>query len=538
MSDFRVACWVAVLASGAWAGDAVAAPTAASASCVKAIGKARAQRLVKQCFMVSTATRPLCESGDFECAPLLEYTQQMCGKLGSSAPAFCQEQAIAAELSESALLERFLATIQAEQADSLQARARIQALRAKIEPLATQRKAASAALKSGQESFAKGLSAARSARAKFEAAVKKPGAVGLDAAREAVYAQFDSASKHGESLAKEAAAVQALEQELSTLVSDAGSARLTISLAALDSKDAKSLTESLSAQLAKSATKLQVEATAKQKLAAKDRSRGPQREAAAAKSRSEAAASEVAKARATSAQAAEASKALQALDGESAREMRALSSMAGATAASRAAQDLSFLAAQKAAKAQVQAGVARDEVERLVRVAATRRRADAPSAKANRCDLEKVDFRNFDFPSPYNPKDPAERYRNGKAAGPEWKDAEFNVPSISSAKFFDLDGNGKKEAVVFIEKSVSPHSGPDNELRFMELDEQCRIQQLAVIGGGVFEGAMKGKSYFYSDTILETPEGMSGNFASGTERVEVRYINGMMQELGRKPERN
>ena len=49
---------------------------------------------------------------------------------------------------------------------------------------------------------------------------------------------------------------------------------------------------------------------------------------------------------------------------------------------------------------------------------------------------------------------------------------------------------------------------------------------------------MKGKQYVYGDTIFETAEGMNGNVAVGTERVTVRYENGLLKEVSRKPDRN
>src|SRR5262245_18107579 len=97
MSNFRARSLVLVLVLGTWASEAGAQ---SGVSCVKSVGKSRAQRLVNQCVSVTTATHPPCNV-EFDCSSLLAHTVQMCGSLGAQAPAFCRERAVDPGLSES-----------------------------------------------------------------------------------------------------------------------------------------------------------------------------------------------------------------------------------------------------------------------------------------------------------------------------------------------------------------------------------------------------------------------------------------------------
>lgn len=494
--------------------SAVAAPTAAASSvappsCTQTLGAARAQKLVKQCMEVTAATHPPCNALN-DCETIADHVAQMCRNFPDNAPVFCAEDARRmALLPDGPYIEQLGRTTAARQKEATSARERIKTARGKIEPPATKQKLAAAELKKGQTAFDKEYTAARAASAKLDLLVAKPGAVGIDATREAVRAQFDAAAQHGAALAREAAAIASLEAQMVKPVADIDAATATIKSALKEMKAAKAEMDAALAHLGSlTAAKKTAEATA-----------------------------ELAKSKAVVADAAAAVKAVQTFDTEATREATALHALSGLTPAGASARTKAATVATKVAKDQEGAANLGKGVQRAIDTEATKHRPDAPSAKASKCDLERFDFMNFSFPATWSVKAPPDVYKKGKLSQPG-NDADEYAPRITSVKTFDLDGDGKKEAVVFIEGPPSAHSGPNNELRFMKLDEQCRVQQFDVFTGGIFEGTMKGKQYVYGDTIVETPEGMNGNFAVGTESVSVRYVNGFLKEVSRKPDRN
>lgn len=490
---------------------ATAAPAtgAAPPSCTQTLGAARAQKLVKQCLEVTTATHPPCNALN-DCATIADHVAQMCRNLRGNAPASCSAEARqAALLPDGPYIEQLARTTSARHKEAASARERIKAARAKVEAVAAKQKLAASELKKGQTAFDAEYKAARAASAKLDLLRAKPGAVGIDATREAVRAQFEAAAKHGAALARDFAAIQALEAQMVAPVADVDAATAAIKSGLKDLKAAKTEMDAALAHLGKlTASTKTPEATA-----------------------------ELAKAKATVADAAAASKAVQAFDLEAGREASALHTLSALTPAGATARAKAAALAAKIAQDQAGATNLGNGVQRAIDAEATKHRPDAPSAKASQCDLERFDFMNFAFPATWSVKAPPDVYKKGKLSQPGDAADEY-APRITSVKAFDLDGDGKKEAVVFIEGPPGAHSGANNELRFMKLDEQCRVQQFEVFTGGVFEGAMKGKSYVYSDTVFETPEGQSGNFAVGTESVEVRYVNGFLKEISRKRDPN
>lgn len=73
-------------ASGKEAGSGE--PAAKDTSCLKAVGKQRADQLVKQCLKVSAAAHPPCNAEN-SCEQITEEIRRSCGLLGRDAPAFC-----------------------------------------------------------------------------------------------------------------------------------------------------------------------------------------------------------------------------------------------------------------------------------------------------------------------------------------------------------------------------------------------------------------------------------------------------------------
>lgn len=534
--SFRGLCVAIGFVASAGAAHAAPMRAATAASCNQTAGEARARRIVSHCLAVTAATHPPCNAQN-DCDTILEFTEQMCRNIGAQTPAFCTEGPQLSKLADGQLVEHYAATAAAEQAYAAKVREKLRALRITIEPLAAKRSSAAAALKTGQAELAKELKLARAAYDEYKAASNKPGAVGLDAARQALTAQFSAAESRGQTLAQDAARTDAIDSQLATLIGgDQEGPWFSVALAAKDSKDAKTVIDALNVQLAKAAAKQQGEALAKDKAATKDKTPLAAKEAAAAKTRSAAAADALARAKALGAQAALAAKAVQALASEVEKETLALRKLAGATPDARAARAQTAKAVLKTAHDQQQAKMLHDELTRLDRAAADRRRPNAPSATGSGCNLERVDLRNFDYPDPLSSS--SERFRNGNQVVEGSEAPDESLLQIHEVQFVDLNSDGKKEAVVFMEGPPSAHSGPQNELRFMELDDQCRVQQLAWFNGGVYLGAMKGKSYFYGDTLMGTPPGSVGNFAIGTEQVELRYINGELKELSRRPDTN
>jgi hypothetical protein len=69
-------------------GASTEAPGAKDRTCLKAVGKARADQLVKQCLQVSPATRPPCNAEN-SCDLITDEIRRSCALLGRDAPAFC-----------------------------------------------------------------------------------------------------------------------------------------------------------------------------------------------------------------------------------------------------------------------------------------------------------------------------------------------------------------------------------------------------------------------------------------------------------------
>lgn len=407
-------------------------------------------------------------------------------------------------------IERAARTVLTHQKEAARLRERIAAARATIEPLAAKQKLAAAELKKGQAAFEKKHKDARAAQAKLNQLLAKPGATGIDAAREALRAQFADVAQHGAALATDASALETLQTQMVAPAAEADAAKASIKLALKSMKDEKTEIDLAFARLGK--------LTAASKIPS--------------------AAAELAQSKAVVAEVAAAIKAVQAFELAAGREAHALRTLSGLTPAGASARAQAGAAAKRIAQAQVAAKSSADELQRAIDAEASKHRSDAPSARRSQCDLERFDFMSFSFPAAYDVKGAPDVYKNGKLVRSNDTDIapDESYNTITSVKTFDLDGDGKKEAVVFIEGPPSAHSGPSNELHFMQLDDQCRVQQFAVITGGVYEGAMKGKYYVYADTLFETPEGQSGSYAAGTESVTVLYVNNSLKEISRKPD--
>jgi hypothetical protein len=504
MSKWKVRALVTVLAFSVHLEHAAGAPSAQA--CNQTLGKARAQRLVNQCLNTSTATRPPCNALN-DCETIAEHISTMCEhNLGENAPAYCGESKGLARSSEPQIAERYAATVGKEQAFAARLRERIKQVRSALEPLAAQHKEASAALKKSRSDFDKELGQARAAHDKYKNAATKPGASGLDEQRKSLLAVLTQVIRHGQTLAKDAEASAARELKLAELASQATTAGLRLKDALRDMKEAKALIEQTAVQLAQRSPKP-----------------SPQT------------ASDAPRIKALSADAAAAVKVVQALEADAQKETAALKSLAAQTPAGQQARSQAFNAAKKTEQDRLKTEATKRTIEIAQRDFEARHSPTAPSARSAKCDLERVDFKNFAFPDPHNPKLAPAVYKRGVLVGEG--EPEF-LPKVSRVKYLDLDANGTKEAVVFIEGMPSAHSGPQNELIFLQLDADCRIQQLLRLSGGLFEGDMKGKSYVYRDTILSGVEGMAGDFASGTESVELRFVNGEPKEVSRKVDRN
>jgi hypothetical protein len=504
-------------------------------ACVQALGKARAERIVYHCMqLLGGMTHPPCTVHN-NCPMLLEDIDSSCNQQGDAAGRIeCQEGKGLLSLNDRAAIERYGAALAFDQTWAAKVPAKLKAVRAKLDPLIAQRTAASAALKAGQAAFGKELGAANAAYDGYKAALKKPGAIGVDTTRQALRAQLDALASHGQALAKDAAAIAALDARLSGLFGELHDTDAMVVFPVQDLKSAAEVVASMSSQLDELASKLQAEAMSKQKAAAalaaskapdKPKLAAATREAALAKARSASALADVAAAKSINAQAVLTVKSVVALAADAERERAALLKLTGASAVSASASKLNQKLAQDRLRAQSRA----DEIEREVKAAAARHRPDAPKAKS--CAMDQVDFKNFAY-APDFTNNAFDQYRNGQLVGGDWDDSMR--PHIGDVQLVDLDGNSKQEAVVYIEGFPSAHSGNDNALHFYELDEQCRIQELLKLSGPVSSGEMKGKSYFYYELELGTPEGQAGLFPVGNQRVELRYINGELQEASRK----
>ncbi len=141
-------------------------------------------------------------------------------------------------------------------------------MRDQVDPLLAQRNAASSALKAGQADFGKELKAANAAYDKYNAALKKPGAVGLDATRQALRAQLGALSSHGQALSKDAAALAALNARLYGLNSALNDLQADPVYAVQDEQSAAGVVAAMASQLDKKSSLAQADAASKQKLAA------------------------------------------------------------------------------------------------------------------------------------------------------------------------------------------------------------------------------------------------------------------------------
>ncbi|MEO8901231.1 MAG: hypothetical protein ABI488_06095 [Polyangiaceae bacterium] len=475
-------------------------------------------------------THPPC-AVDWPCQNLQENIAYACKEQGANAPVFCQEEADLPSLGDRAAVQRYGAAVTADQLWAQKVRERLSTLRAQIEPLATRRTAAVAALKTRQTDFDKGLRAARSAYDKYAAAAKKPGAVGLDATPETLRAQFSAAASYGQALSKDEAAIAALEVRLHALNNQLTDTDTQVIFSLQDIKSAAGVVDSMASQLATNATKQQGDAASKQKVADKLKASlksDPTKLAAAthaavqAKELSTASADDAVQAKAIKTQAAATTKAVKALGVELEIERKALQKLASPASGAK-----SKPREQDRQQAQTKA----DELDRAVKAAADRHRPDAPKAK--NCDMLQVDFNNFTY-STY-PGDAGARYKKGTVTSSDWDGMEAGMkPHVASSQLVDLDGDGKKDAVVYIEGPPSAHSGGNNELHFFVLDSACRVQQLLALSGPVSPGEMKGKSHFYGDLEMGGVEGMGGNFPVGGLRIELRLINDELKESSRK----
>lgn len=468
-------------------------------SCSKTLGQARADRLVRQCSSTTTATHSPCNALN-DCETISEHITLMCRQnAGDEPPAFCGESLGLSKLSDLGIAERYAKTVAAEEKHGGRLRDRMRQTRSKLEPLAAKVKEAAQTLKKSRADFDSELTQVKRSYDMYKGAAKKPGSLPETVIRD-LLGRLEAVVKHGESLAQQAAAISASETQLSTLNNDASIARLTLRDELSDMKQAKTLIDA-------AATKLSQDAKKKPELAA-----------------------EVTKLKALSTQAAASVKASAMLDAEAGKEADALKTLAQATPAGAQARSQAFQAAKKTERDRAKAEDWRRDVAQALPQASSSSVATTSSAKGSACDLEHVDFRNFSYAWPDNPKATPTVFKNGTEGGSteEWAN------KVSNVKFWDLDGAGKKEAVVFIEGPPSAHSGPQNELIFVQSDDQCRIQVLKRLSGGVTDGSMNGKSYFYGDTLLSSVDGMGGLFATGTETVELRYINGKLKEVSRK----
>ena len=520
--------------------SSIVAPLAQAAdlpTCTQSLGKARAERIALNCMQVlGGRTHPPCNV-NWDCQNLLEATDEGCQAAGAQAPEACKEGPGLLSLSERAAAQRYAATGLADQSAAAKIPERLKTLRAQLEPLAAKRASAANALKAGQAEFAKELKAARAAYDKYSADSKKPGAVGLDVTRHTLRAQFLAVSKHGQALSKDATAIATLDARLSAVSEPLHDTALMIVFAQQDLTSLALVLDSMSTQLAKAASKAQAELSSRQKAldnlkasASPDKAKlgAANRELAKVKLSSSSATEDAAQVKVLSLQIAAASKAVSALQVETEKERQALLGLAGKTVAALNARAPAFKDGQKLEQDRQQAQSRADEIERTINASLARRRVDAP--KAEGCNLERVDFKNFSYSPSFGQS--ADRYAKGQLVGGDWD--EYSRPHIEDIQFVDLDGNGKKEAVIAITGPPSAHSGNNNALHFFELDEQCRIQELLALDGPVSAGRMKGKSYFYSELELGTPEGQNGLFPVGSFNVELRYVNGELKEVSRK----
>jgi len=492
-----------VLSSGALPATAVAQkPAQSMVSCNQTLGRARAQRLVNQCLHTTTATRPPCNAAN-DCATIGEHVKFMCeNNLGAQAPAYCGEGDGLSDLSELGVGERYAKTVTLELRNIKRQHAALQKLRAELEPLSTSGKASEAALKKSRAEFDKALQRAKAGYDKYVAKAAKPTTADLDALRRDLSVELEAVVKHGAQLGKDAEALTATQTKLLQTSADASLAKTSIQDQLRDMKEAKQLLDA-------GVTKLTADAKKQPALA-----------------------NDAARLKVIAAQSADKLKEATPLGTDADKLAKGVAQLAQATPAGNAARTAAFKAAKKTEQDALKAASMRRTIDDAQKAADARRSPRAPSARKAGCELERVDFKNFSYAYPDAPDSPPSVFKDGREEGME--DGGYQ---ISDVKLVDLDGSGKKEAVVFIEGPPSAHSGPQNQLIFLQLDEQCRVQTLKRLWGGVTPGAMKGKSYFYGDTVLMTPEGMAGTFAAGTETVELRYLNGELKELSRKEDR-
>jgi hypothetical protein len=74
--------------AAAGSSDEAAAKSAEDKTCLKQVGKARSDQLVKQCLQVSPATHPPCNAQN-SCELIEDEIRRSCQMLGQEGPGFC-----------------------------------------------------------------------------------------------------------------------------------------------------------------------------------------------------------------------------------------------------------------------------------------------------------------------------------------------------------------------------------------------------------------------------------------------------------------
>jgi len=472
---------------------------ASEPSCKVSVGAARANRIVNHCLAVSGAA-PLACQASLGCASLVEHTVLECSQLAPHAPAYCQEEVDPATAgkprSNSEQAESLARTATADAADLENAKQAVSEARAKLEPLLDNLKQSSATLKAGLVDFAKEREAARAAYAKYHLADSTPGSANLPEQRLALKNQIGGLQDHASALAKEQASFVGLHAQLASLLSELHATSVGAAASLRDLREANNMIDAL----------------------------------VLAEARAKGASSDVATLRTLAEKSAAALKAAQLASTTIGSGARALANLAPSAAASTAALAQSNKDRQKLEKDSGAFTPWLTEVEAALKKSADRHRLGAPSAKANHCDIEQVDFRNFEYPN----SSPA-HYKNGKAADKGFADNP-DAPSVARVEYSDLNADGKKEAIVFLKMPLmGPHESSWGELHFFELDDRCLVQELARFSGGITPGEANGRSYSYRDTAYATGGNGTGNVPSGQELVELRYFNQDIREVKRKP---
>ncbi|HEY0469835.1 MAG TPA: hypothetical protein VGC79_36865, partial [Polyangiaceae bacterium] len=383
--------------------------------------------------------------------------------------------------------------------------AKIKQGRAQLENLVATRSQLASTLKPLRERFNQQLKTAKAARARQQAALSKSAKVTLSQAEllQAARSEYQAALSSAQALSKQTAALYGVSGNVLTLAGDLKFALFYSDQANLDSQEAATLISALSADL--SNTSLKQPSAAATAAANKGKLRAEQ--------------------------AVNAAKAVKEAALLATKEAKAAIAIAGTDAARSAANSQSFKDDKQAQADLANTQKALTEIDVELQ-AAGKGGAPAAGAAPGKCDVQQVDFFNFNaYPGSYK------AYKNGKAI---LDYASDRPPFIAKdgVQYADLNGNGVKEAIVFITMSgLGPHGGDEGELYFFEYDAQCTLKVLDWCGGGVGQGQVKGRSYVYPETQYGTPEGMSGNFPVGTDEVEVKLVNGKLKEIKRKSQR-